>query len=124
MKISQITTNYYNAPIKNKNNLHFTQADKRNENPSDGYKRALRISAAASMACLAIAYGGGKIMLEQHRDRMNEILDRHEQEMIELQRSIEKSYQEYKKAYEDYEKAYQISDTINFDTDLPKMSDY
>ncbi len=118
MKISQVRTNYYNAPIKNNNKLNFT-SEKRNKKATDGYERSLRISAAASLACLAIAYGGGKIILEQHRDRMNEILDKYEQELVEHKRNIEKTYEEYEKAYS----THSATDTIRFDTDSLEITD-
>ena len=66
MKISPISSRYY---FQTNKQVNFTQ------------NKELKLWAASALTSLAIAYAGGKIILKDYKENINEILDKYEQEL-------------------------------------------
>lgn len=90
MRIAPVQINkYYKAPqIK----PSFTSSEKpKKDNSID---RLYTIWAATALSCLAMAYGGGKMIIKDYEENMNEIFDRYEKELQENKQRLDSLYNE------------------------------
>lgn len=74
MRISTLSQNKYN-------NINFTHKQN-NEKKHLNHDKILKLCAAGALTSLAIAYGGGKIILEDYKNNVNQILDKYEKELV------------------------------------------
>lgn len=86
MRITLTTPRYYNTT-----QINFAQKKKEEERKDDytSSHNFLKAWAAGSIAALAMAYGGGQIILSQYEKRVNEILDKYEQELKILEKQTD-----------------------------------
>ncbi len=77
MKIAPITNNQYQ-------NINFTQKPKNKEKKPMSPEKALKLCAAGALTSLAIAYGGGQLLIQDYKNNVNRILDNYEKEIIML----------------------------------------
>lgn len=98
MRITPITPKYYSKP-----QINFTE--KKKEEKKDEYvsRDFLKAWAAGTIAGLAIAYGGGQIMLNQYRKDINRILDKYEQELKIIESQKDSIDNEAKTIFDNYD---------------------
>lgn len=95
MKILPISQNSYK-------NVSFLQKQHYEDRKNITPEKLMKIWAAGALTSLAVAYGGGQIILKDFERNVNEILDNYEKELILLQHRTDSIYKEFKD-FEDIE---------------------
>ena len=85
MKISPISSIYY---FQTNKQVNFSQNKEKKKSSLDSDK-LLKLWAASALTSLAIAYAGGKIILKDYKENINEILDKYEHKTASLNNVFE-----------------------------------